>query len=213
LKATQTVDIVSFIEAGQIPPAYFETPYFLAPIGRGEKVYSLLRETLIREKRVGIAYVVIQTKQHLCALFPTERGLMLNTLRWSTEIRDGEEIGLPESGSKTSGVRAQEVEMAAQLVRDMTVKKWQPEQYRDTYRDDIMALAEEKASKGQIETVTQPQSDRDEKRPTAKIIDLTALLKQSLEQRKRPQAAPAKTKVKSKPASVAKASTPRRKRA
>ena len=202
LKATQTVDIVAFIEAGQIPPAYFETPYFLAPVGRGEKVYALLRETLIREKRVGIAYVVIQTKQHLAALFPTGRGLMLNTLRWSTEIRDGEEIGLPESNSK-AGVRPQEVEMAAQLVRDMTVKRWEPEQYRDTFRDDIMALAEEKASKGQIQTVAQP--DKDEERPTAKIIDLTALLKQSLEQRKKPQA-PVKAKSKS-------GAAPKRKRA
>lgn len=186
LKATQTVDIVAFIEAGQIPPAYFETPYFLAPVGRGEKVYTLLRETLIREKRVGIAYVVIQTKQHLAALFPAERGLMLNTLRWATEIRGAEDLGLPESSAKSAGIRPQEVEMAAQLVRDMTVKKWQPEEYRDTFRDEIMALAEEKASKGQIQTVSQP--DEDEERPTAKIIDLTALLKKSLEQRKKPQA-------------------------
>lgn len=209
VKSSQTVDIVAFIEAGPIQPAFFETPYFLAPVGRGDKVYSLLRETLIREKRVGIAYVVIQTKQHLAALFPTERGLMLNTLRWATEIRDAEEIDLPEPGTKTAGLRAQEVEMAAQLVRDMTVKKWQPDQYRDTFRDDIMALVDRKVAKGQIKAVAVPEEGGE--RPTAKIIDLTALLKQSLEQRKKPQAAPAKAKAESHRGKAAAA--PRRKRA
>jgi DNA end-binding protein Ku len=214
LKATQTVDIVSFIEAGQIPPAYFDTPYFLAPFGRGEKVYSLLRETLIREKRIGIAYVVIQTKQHLAALIPTERGLILNTLRWSTEIRDAEGIDLPAAGSKAAGVRQQEVDMAAQLVRDMTVKKWNPADYHDTVREDIMALVEEKAEKGHIEAVEQPEDEGE--RPTAKIIDLTALLKKSLEQRKRPAAqakpsqAPAKTAKRAAAKTVA---APKRKRA
>jgi DNA end-binding protein Ku len=201
LKATQTVDIVAFIEAGQIPPAFFDTPYFLAPVGRGEKVYSLLRETLIREKRIGIAYVVIQTKQHLAALIPTERGLILNTLRWATEIRDAEGIDLPAPGAKAAGIRQQEVDMAAQLVRNMTVKKWNPADYRDTFRDDIMALVEEKAEKGHIEAVVEPEDDE---RPTAKIIDLTALLKRSLEQRKQPsaEAKPGKT-----PAKAAKRST------
>jgi DNA end-binding protein Ku len=220
LKATQTVDIISFIDAGQIPPAYFDTPYFLAPVGRGEKVYSLLRETLIREKKIGIAYVVIQTKQHLAALIPTERGLILNTLRWATEIRGADDISLPEPGAKAAGIRPQEVEMAAQLVRDMSVKKWNPEDYHDTFRDDIMALVEEKAEKGHIEAVEQPEEEGE--RPTAKIIDLTALLKKSLEQRKQPAApkravpkaasAGAKARGRAAPKSESKAA-PRRKRA
>ena len=178
VKSTQTVDIVAFVDAGAIDVTYFDTPYFLAPLARGEKVYALLREALKREHKVGIAYVVIQTKQHLAALIPGERVLMLNTLRWATEVRSTKELDLPDGGLKASGIREQELKMASELVRKMS-ERWDPAQYRDSFRDDILKLVGRKVAKGQLKVV-RPRRGREAKQPTAKIIDLTELLKQSL---------------------------------
>lgn len=84
-KPTHAVDILAFVEAQEIPSLYYETPYYLAPAPGDEKVYALLRETLRRTKKVGIAYVVIQARQHLAALIPEGQSLVLNTLRWERE--------------------------------------------------------------------------------------------------------------------------------
>lgn len=86
---TQAVDILAFVEAQEIPPDYFETPYYLAPAPGGEQDYALLRETLRRTRKIGIAYVVIQARQHLAALIPHGQSLVLNTLRWNAEERLG----------------------------------------------------------------------------------------------------------------------------
>ena len=181
VKSTQTVDIVAFVDAGAIDVNYFETPYFLAPLARGEKVYAVLREALRREHKVGIAYVVIQTKQHLAALIPGERVLMLNTLRWATELKSTSELELPPAGLKPSGIREQELKMAAELVKKMS-GRWDPAQYRDSFRDDIQKLVGRKVTKGQLKAVAATEAGED-KPSTAKIIDLTEMLKQSLANR------------------------------
>ncbi|HKQ24954.1 MAG TPA: Ku protein [Burkholderiales bacterium] len=210
VKSTQTVDIVAFVDAGRIDVTFFDTPYFLAPLARGEKVYALLREALKREQKVGIAYVVIQTKQHLAALIPGDRALMLNTLRWATDVRSAKELDLPEGGLKASGIREHELNMASELVKKMS-ERWEPAQYRDSFRDDILKLVGRKVAKGQLKVVATPDDEGEAKQPTAKIIDLTELLKQSLGNRTN-----ARTK---KPASFARqkksraAVTARRKRA
>jgi len=85
VKQTHAVDILAFVEAQEIPPLYFETPYYLAPAPGGEKDYALLRETLRRTKKIGIAYVVIDARQHLAVLVPQGQSLVLNTLRWSND--------------------------------------------------------------------------------------------------------------------------------
>jgi DNA end-binding protein Ku len=182
-KSTQTVDIVAFVDAGTIDVNYFETPYFLAPLARAEKVYAVLREALRLEHKVGIAYVVIQTKQHLAALIPDDRVLMLNTLRWATELKSTKELELPQAGLKGSGIREQELKMAAELVKKMSVR-WDPAQYRDSFRDDLLKLVGRKVTKGQLKVVATPDEGA-EKPPTAKIIDLTELLKRSLGNRAR----------------------------
>jgi DNA end-binding protein Ku len=178
VKATQTVDIAAFVDSGEIDVTYFDTPYFLAPLARGEKVYALLREALKRERKVGIAYVVIQTKQHLAALIPGDRVLMLNTLRWAGEVKSTKELDLPDGGLKASGIREQELKMATELIRKMS-GAWDPAEYRDSFRDDILKLVRRKVAKGQLKEVTVPD-EGEKKQPTAQIIDLTELLKQSL---------------------------------
>ncbi|MEP7156304.1 MAG: Ku protein [Betaproteobacteria bacterium] len=176
-KSTQTVELLSFVDEGEIAPEYFEKPYYLAPTAKGEKVYSLLRETLRKEKKIGIAYVVIATKQHLAALIPGERALMLLLLRWNTEIRGEEGISVPPAG-KSAGVKPAELAMATQLVKSMS-GKWNPADYEDTFRGEIMALVKKKVAAGKTTEIL-PADAVSEERPSAKILDLTDLLKRSL---------------------------------
>lgn len=97
-KATQTIDIIAFVEASEISPLFMDTPYYLIPDQRGDKVYALLRETLLKTGKVGIANVVMHTKQHLALLMPLGSALVLNTLRWANEVRDVEALKLkPEA--------------------------------------------------------------------------------------------------------------------
>lgn len=175
-KTTQTVELLHFVDQGAVPPEYFERPYFLAPTAKGEKVYALLRETLRKEKKIGIAYVVIATKQHLAALIPNDRALMLFTLRWETEIRGDEGLSFPAAG--LAGVKPAEAAMAAQLVKSMS-GKWKPAEYRDTFKDDIMALVKKKVAAGKTTEILSVE-EASEAPASAQILDLTDLLKRSL---------------------------------
>ncbi|MFN3569606.1 MAG: Ku protein [Polaromonas sp.] len=179
-KTTQTIEIESFVPNTDIPFIYLERPYYIAPINKGKKVYALLRDTLLKTQRVGIARVVIQTKQHLAVLVPSGPGLILNLLRWGADIRSWEYLDLPAEGAKAAGLSDKELSMAKQLVDDMT-GTWQPEQFSDSFKDDIMALVEQKVKEGKVETVEQPEEGEETAgRSGAKIIDLTELLQRSL---------------------------------
>src|SRR5690242_20365537 len=103
-KATQTIDIRAFVDADEIPLEYYETPYFLAPAARGQKVYALLRETLKATHRVAVAEVVLRTTPHLGVVYPNGKALMFNTLRYEDELKDASGIELPPAGLKSAGV-------------------------------------------------------------------------------------------------------------
>ncbi|WP_295981705.1 Ku protein [uncultured Variovorax sp.] len=181
-KTTQTIEIESFVPANGIPFVYLERPYYVAPINRGAKVYALLRETLQRTGRVGVARVVIQTKQHLAALVPVGPGLVLNLLRWGADIRPWSDLPLPSEDAKKAGLRERELEMAQQLVEDMSAD-WDPEAFRDEFKDEILRLVDKKVKAGQTETVIRPDPEESEAQDAgrgAKVIDLTELLKRSL---------------------------------
>ena len=179
-KTTQTIEIESFVPNTDIPFVYLERPYYIEPINKGQKVYALLRDTLLKTQRVGIARVIIQTKQHLAVLVPSGPALVLNLLRWGADIRSLEELNLPPVGAKAAGLTDKELAMAKQLVDDMT-GKWTPEEFTDSFKDDIMALVKRKAKEGKLENVVQPEeAEEPETRSGAKIIDLTELLQRSL---------------------------------
>jgi DNA end-binding protein Ku len=184
VEATRTVDIVGFVEAGEIPPLYFDTPYYLAPGKRGEKAYALLRETLKRAGKAGIATVVIRTRQYLAALLPHGELMVLNTLRYTDEMRQVEELGLQSQALKGAKVSAKEIDMALRLVEDMS-EAWQPEKYRDTYREDILKRVEEKVKAGQTEELTEPEKGEERASAGADVIDLMALLKRSVERKEK----------------------------
>ncbi|HET9962003.1 MAG TPA: Ku protein [Nitrospiraceae bacterium] len=183
VEATQTVDIVSFVDAGDIAPTYFETPYYLAPDKRGEKGYALLRETLKKTKKVGIAKVVIRTRQYVCALIPHEDVIVLNTLRYANELKSAKDIDVP-SNRKTAGVSPREVEMATKLVEEMS-DSWQPEKFRDTYHEDLLKLIDKRVQAGQTEVITEAEPEAKTKAP-AQVVDLMALLKKSVQAREQP---------------------------
>ena len=178
-KTTQTIEIESFIRAGEIPFVYLERPYYLAPIQRGEKVYALLREALLETGRVGVARVVIQTKQHLAVLVPSGPALILNLLRWGGEIRSFEALKLPPEGVKAAGLKEGELKMARQLIEEMAAP-WDADDFRDSFRAEIMRLVRQKAESGEVQSVEKVAPESGGK-PGAEIIDLTELLKRSLQ--------------------------------
>ena len=177
-QSTQSIDIEAFVGADEIPFVYLDRPYYLAPIGKGAKVYALLRETLLSTRRIGLARVVIQTKQHLAALVPVGPALVLNLLRWGADIKPWTDLNLPAEGSKTAGLSDAELKMAAQLVGDMT-KPFKPDDYRDSFKDEVMALVRRKVDSGDTKAVVQPEAGEAPAK-SADIIDLTELLKRSL---------------------------------
>lgn len=175
-KSTQTIEIIAFVASDQIPLQNIDTPYFLAPDKRGGKVYALLRETLKKTDKVALANVVLHTKQHLAALMPLDSALILVMLRWPAEVRSLDELELGSDVTKPTLAKG-ELDMAKRLVEDMSAD-WQPNDYRDTFQEKIMALVEKKAKAGKIEDVE--SSEGAEERKSADVIDLTELLKRSL---------------------------------
>src|SRR5690606_30867465 len=141
-KSTQTIEIFGFVDSEQIPLQHIETPYFLAPDKRGENVYALLRETLNETKKVALATVVLHTRQHLAAVMPLESAMVLVILRWPSEVRGLETLELTDAVTDVKLSKA-ELNMAKRLVEDMSAD-WQPEDYRDTFQDQIMHLVETK---------------------------------------------------------------------
>ena len=178
VEATQSVDIFGFIDADEIPPYYYEAPYYLAPGKHGDKGYALLREVLERSERAAIANVVIRTRQHIAVIYPREGVLILNTLRYSTELRPAKDLDVPAS-LDSAKVRPAEVKMAERLIDDMAMK-WRPGEYHDTYRDDLLKLIEEKAA-GRHKAAPRAKSPK----ATAEVIDFAKLLERSLAEHKR----------------------------
>jgi len=176
-EAAKTVDILAFVELSEIQPQYFDTPYYLKPEKRGEKAYALLRDTLDKAGKAGIASVVIRTKQYLAALVAQDELLVLNTLRYADELKDPAELEIPKAK-----VTAKELDMAMRLVDDM-VDDWHPEKFKDTYKDDLLKRIKEKVKAGETEELTEPEKDADRPAKGADVIDLMTLLKKSVEKK------------------------------
>lgn len=173
-KTTQTIEIERFIDAGEMPFIFLERPYYVTPLEKSGKVYALLRETLVETGKIALAKVVIATKQHLAALVPSGPALVLNLLRWGDEVKTLESLDLPPAGKKN--LSAAELKMARQLVEEMS-GKWDPEDFKDEFRHQVMKLVDKKVKAGKTETVIEPEEEAPE---SSNVIDLTALLERSL---------------------------------
>jgi len=171
IEATQTVDILNFVELAEVNPMLFHKPYYMESTGKGgDKAYVLLREALETSGKIAIAKVVIKTRQHLAAVKPQKDGLMLELMHFPDEILDVGEFKTPRA--KTAG--KQEMAMARQLINSMTVK-WKPEKYSDDYREALEDLIEDKIEHGG----KKPPAKSHSKRPS-NIIDLVSVLQKSI---------------------------------
>jgi len=180
-KSMQTIAIEAFVKAGEISFTQLERPYFTAPVGKGDKVYALLREAMREAGVIGIARVVLHTKERLAALVPDGEALMLNTIRWASEIRSRDALEFPPAGK--GKLKEGELKMARQLIGDMT-SPWKPEAYDDKFTAAIHALAAQRVKAGDTEKVTPIETD--DVPSASNVVDLTELLRRSLDTRKPP---------------------------
>lgn len=171
VKASETIAIDTFCEASQIPPYFYDKPYYLTPAKGGDKVYALLRQALDATGKVAVASFVMHQRQHLCVLAPQGASLMLLTLRFADEL-------LPAERAPSAKITTAELTMAKQLVQNME-GEFKPGKFKDTYRADLKRRVQEKIRRKEIHTLTVDEPDTDE-RPKAKVLDLTAALKASL---------------------------------
>ena len=172
IEATQTVDIQDFVDLGEIDPMFFYKPYYLEPQKGGDKAYVLLRDSLKHSNKVGIAKVVIKTRQYLAGVKPENSVLILELMHFAEELADESKLHVPKK--LEAGKR--EMDMAKALIGTMT-SKWDPEKYHDDYREAVMKVIEEKVEHGGEEIEEKP---RKAPKPT-KVIDLVSVLQQSLE--------------------------------
>lgn len=168
--SNQTVDIREFVELSEIDPMFFDQPYFLAPEKGGDKAYTLLREALEKSGKVGIAKVVIKTREHLAAVKPNGKALVLELMHFPDELADPNELSLP---NVTTGKK--ELVMAEQLINSMS-EKWKPEKWKDEYREALMQLIEEKVA-APDQKVRAPKAAG--RKPT-NVVDLVSVLQESL---------------------------------
>lgn len=186
VEATQTVDIQEFVGVDEINPIFFSKPYYMEPGKGGDKAYALLREVLRGTKRVGIAKVVIKTREHLAAVKAQGEVLVLELMHFAGEIIESEELHVP--GSTKIGKK--EADMAKQLVESMT-GKWEPEKYKDDYKEALMDVIEEKVAAGGKD-LAKPKKTKGVK--ATNVIDLVAVLQKSIQKHgsTRAKKAPAK---------------------
>lgn len=171
LEATDTIDIIDFVDLAEIRPVYFHKPYFLEPLKGGASAYALLRRVLADTNKVGISKVVIRTRQHLAAVRCDGQLLVLELMRFEDEL-------VPPSAIKVPSAKApakREYTMAKNLVEQMTVE-WDPRRYRDEYRSALKKLIKKKVSRG---GKSLPEKETKPKHAT-NVIDLAAVLRESL---------------------------------
>jgi len=189
LEATQTVDIQDFVDLEEIDPMYFYKPYYLEPQKGGDKAYALLRDALKDTNKVGVAKVVIKTRQYLAGVKPEDGALVLELMHFADELADSEKLHVP----RKLEVGKREMDMARSLIGSMT-SKWQPEKYKDDYREALMEVIEEKVEAGGKEIEEKPKKAP---KPT-KVIDLVSVLQKSLEQSGATKKTTAKSRAKRK---------------
>ena len=204
----ESIDIDTFVDINDISPQFFEKPYVLVPGKKAEKGYVLLRETLKRTGRVGVAKVVIRTREYLCAVMPKGDALLLIILRYPQEVVDVGDYVLPAGKAEAYRVTDKELQMAEQLIESMS-GTWNPGEYKDEFRDRLSKVIDERLrSKGKVSKKDLVDADTPEDAAT-NVVDFMALLQKSLATNKRTPAssetpttkdAPAKKKAASKKA-------------
>jgi DNA end-binding protein Ku len=183
----ESVDVEAFVDASSINLRFFEKPYVLVPGKKAEKGYVLLRETLKKTGKIGIARVVIRTREYLCAVMPDDDALVLILLRYPQEIVDLDEYTLPSGKASDYRLAPKELQMAEQLIESMT-SSWKPAEYQDEFRQRLSAIIKKRIkSVGATTKFEEPEHRED---AATNVVDFMSLLQKSLDTKKR---TPAKT--------------------
>jgi DNA end-binding protein Ku len=172
IEATQSVDIMEFVELDEIDPMFFDRPYYLEPQKKGAKAYALLREALKRSGKVGIAKVVIKTRQHLAAVKPVQNALVLELMHFAEELLKPDALQIPGQAD----IGSKELDMALELTDRMT-DEWDPTKYTDDYRHALLELIEKKIELGGKEL----PAGKPSKKAATNVVDLASVLQESLE--------------------------------
>lgn len=197
----ESVEIEAFVDEDAIDIRYFEKPYVLVPGKKAEKGYVLLRETLVKAKKIGVARVVIRTREYLSAVMPLGDALVLVMMRYPQELVDPADYTLPEGKSGDYRISAKEIEMATQLVDSMATK-WNPDDYHDEFRARLTEIISKRIKqKGKTTTVLE-ESDEPQEGAATNVVDFVALLEKSLG--KKAGVAPGRATAKKAPAKAAK---------
>ena len=173
-KTAKLMEILEFVKSDDVDPIYFESSYYMAPDEAGEKPYALLFDALKRTGRVGVAKIAMHNREHIVILRPGPKGILLHTMYYTHEIRTVEEFR-----TDLSLVRDKEIELATGLIEALAAD-FEPQKYRDTYRDNLLAMIEAKKAGEEIVETPAPQE--------TKVVDILEALKKSLELAKKPPA-------------------------
>jgi DNA end-binding protein Ku len=171
VESSKNIAILDFVEEDEIDPMFFDKPYFLVPGKNASSVYVLLRETLKRTKKVGIAKLALREREHLAIIKPHGKALMLDTMHFAGELNSVDDLAIPETGEK---VGQRELEMAEKLVSMMT-ESFDPTKYKDTYTEGLLDIIDKKV-KG-VDVKTKPKK----RQPTTNVVDIMSKLKESIE--------------------------------
>lgn len=174
VEATQSVDIVQFVDQKEINPMLYDTPYYLEPDKKGRHAYALLREALKKSGKVGIAQVVIRTREHLAAVRPLGNAIMLETLHYADEIVPVDQFELPPAKEKTPTTEMK----AAMMLIDTMAEKFDPASFHDTYKEQLLTMIQARA-RGK----TLPKIKAKSQAPT-NVVNIMDVLQRSLSERR-----------------------------
>jgi DNA end-binding protein Ku len=172
-KTAKTMEVLEFVKTTEVDPIYFDASYYLAPDEAGEKPYALLFEALKQSQCVGVAKIAMHNREHIVILRPGARGILLHTMYYKDEIRQVEEFR-----TDTSAIQDKELALAKMLI-DSLLASFEPDKYKDNYRDNLMSMIKAKIEgKEIVETVTPAHK--------APVIDILEALKMSLAEGRKP---------------------------
>lgn len=174
---TKAIEIEQFVDREEIGIRYFDRPYLVAPAPKGEKGYVLLREAIGGAGKAGLARIVIRAKQYLAALVTEGEALVLELLRYADELQSVDDLELPGSDLREYNVTKKEIELASQLIEGMS-GQWDPEQFKDEYREALDKMIQKKIKSGQTEAIRDVEADEDKAPPAS--VNFMEMLKRSV---------------------------------
>lgn len=178
------IDVEAFVDADAVGPQYFEKPYVLVPAKKAEKGYVLLREALASTGKIGIARVVIRTREHLCAVLPQGDALLLLMMRYPQELVDVEDYNIPTGKPTEYRITAKEKDFSEQLIKTMS-DDWAPDKYKDEFRARLQDVIKKRMKSEGVVAKREEDSDEPPENAATNVVDFMSLLQQSIDRNKR----------------------------